>query len=322
MLKYIVRRLLIMLPIILGIIFIVFSILEFTPGDPVSMILGQDATPELIKLKREELGLNKPFLTRYITYVLDIVRGDFGTMYASGNSVGEAIARRLPVTLELSILSILLAVIVGIPLGVLSAVKQYSIIDIFSILFAMILSAMPGFWLGLMLILIFSTKLGLFPSFGVGDGLISFILPCITLSATYTAVIVRMTRSCMLEVINQDYVRTARAKGATESHIIGKHALRNAMLPVLTTVGMYFGALMGGAVIAETVFSLPGLGTLLVSGITAKDTPTVLGCVTVIATSISLINLSVDVAYAYIDPRIKAQYASMGLVKVKVRKRK
>lgn len=322
MLRYVLRRLLLIIPIILGIIFIVFSILEFTPGDPVTIMLGKDATPELVAIKRAEFGLDKPFLTRYVDYVLNVVQGDFGTMYASGNSVGEAIRQRFAVTLELAILSILLAVVVGIPLGVISAVKKYSLIDILSILFAMLLSAMPGFWLGLMLILVFAVRLSLFPSFGIGEGLRSMVLPCITLSAAHAAVIVRMTRSCMLEVISQDYVRTARAKGATEWRIIIKHALRNAMMPVLTTVGMYFGAMMGGAVIAETVFSLPGLGTLLVGGITAKDTPTVLGCVTVIATSISLINLAVDVIYAYIDPRIKAQYTSMGFLKLKARKNK
>ena len=317
MLRYVLRRLLLIIPVILGIIFIVFSILEFTPGDPVTIMLGKDATPELIEIKRAEFELDDPFLLRYVRYVFSIVQGNFGTMYASGNSVGEAIRQRFAVTFELAILSIALAVVVGIPLGVISAVKKYSVIDYFSIVLAMLLSAMPGFWLGLMLILLFSVRLALFPSFGISEGLRSMVLPCITVSAAHAAVIVRMSRSCMLEVISQDYIRTARAKGASEWRIVIKHALRNAMMPVLTTVGMYFGAMMGGAVIAETVFSLPGLGTLLLGGITAKDTPTVLGCVTVIATAISLINLAVDVIYAYLDPRIKAQYASMGFLKVK-----
>ncbi|MDL2217958.1 ABC transporter permease [Christensenellaceae bacterium OttesenSCG-928-M15] len=313
--RYIGKRLLLMIPVIIGITFIVFTILEFTPGDPVKIMLGSQATEEAVDARREELGLNDPFLVRYFRFLGNAARGDLGRTYVGNHSVAESIFSRLPVTILLAMLSVAFAVMIGIPIGILSATKQYSLVDVLSMLFAMIASAIPAFWLGLMLIMLFSVRWDLFPSFGISQGLTSFILPSVTLSIAYSAQIIRLTRSTMLEVIRQDYIRTARAKGATQSQIIRRHALKNAMIPVVTVVGLYFGAMLGGAVIIESVFALPGVGTLLINSINGKDIPAVLGCVTILAIMFSLVNLLVDIVYASLDPRIKAQYRSAGKMK-------
>ena len=310
MTKYTVKRLLLMIPILLGVIFIISFIMEFTPGDPAIRILGPESSVEAREQLREELGLNDPFVTRFIDYIKDIIFGlDFGNSYRTGNPVFQDVMGRFPVSLKVAFLGMLLATLMGLPLGVFSAVKQYSKSDSFLRVASTILVAMPTFWLAMLLILIFSLYLGWLPSGGVTAGWVSYILPTITVGVPYGSKILRMTRSTMLEEIRQDYVRTARAKGIPEKNVIYQHALKNALLPVITTIGSSFGAILGGSVIAESVFNLPGLGTLIVLSIEAKDTPCVLASVLLLAFFFAIIMLLVDLFYAFIDPRIKAKYS-------------
>ena len=305
--KYIGKRLLMMIPVILGISFLIFAIMNLTPGDPARLILGEYAPQEQVDLLREEMGLNDNFFVRYGRYIADALRGDFGESYRTGQDVALEIAARFPTTVKLASGAIFLSVLIGIPVGIISAVKQYSIIDGVSLISALLLTSMPNFWLGLMLLLLFSLKLGWFPTSGAGSAS-AFVLPCITLAASTMAVLIRMTRSTMLEVIRQDYIRTAKAKGAKESRIIFKHALRNALLPVVTIIGINFGIQLGGSIVLENVFGMPGLGSLIVESVKMKDTPTVMAGIMFIAVVGSLVNLGVDILYMYIDPRIKSQY--------------
>ncbi len=309
MLKYIVKRILWLIPIIIGVSFIIFSIMYFKPGDPAQIILGSEATKEDIEALREEMGLNDPFFVQYFNYMKGLVQGDLGTSYRNNNSVSSEIASRFPVTMQLALYSILLVSLIGIPIGVLSAVKQYSAIDTVSVVTALVLASMPSFWIGLMLMLLFAVKLKCLPPTGA-DAFINYILPSITLAAVNLAVVTRMTRSTMLEVVRQDYVRTARAKGAGEGRVIMKHCLKNGMIPVLTIVTIQFSKLIGGAVLVESVFAMPGLGSLLVTAIRSSDTPLIMGSVIVLATIFTIINLVLDLMYAAIDPRIKAQFAN------------
>jgi len=308
MYKFILKRLVMLIPVLLGVSFIVFTIMSFTPGDPVQVYLGDNYTQEAYDQITEELGLNDPFLVRYAKYVAGAVQGDLGTSYSTKRAVTEEIFARFPATVKLAGAAIFFAIIIGIPLGVISAVKQYSVIDNASMVLALTGVSMPNFWLGIMLILIFAAKLGIFPSSG-DEGLISLILPAITLSANSLATITRMTRSAMLEIIRQDYIRTARSKGLKEVVVVIVHALRNAMIPVITSAGLQFGFALSGAVLVETVFSWPGIGRLLVDAIKLKDMPLVLGIVLIMATSFTVINLVIDILYAFFDPRIKSQYS-------------
>ncbi|MDD4781685.1 MAG: ABC transporter permease [Tissierellia bacterium] len=308
MLKFIFKRLMMIIPVILGISFIIFSIMALTPGDPARLMLGENATQEDVEKLREEMGLNDNFVVRYFNYMKDVIRGDFGISYRNRIPVFDEVFARFPNTLVLAFWGISLSVMIGVPIGIISAVKQYSIIDTVSLGVALILTSIPAFWLGLMLILLFSLKLDLLPSTGV-ETWKHFILPSVTLAAGTMATLIRMTRSTMLEVIRQDYIRTARAKGATENRIIFKHALRNALLPVITIIGINFGFQLGGAMVIETVFAMPGLGTLMITSVRLKDTPMVMASVLFVAIAVSLVNLLVDLLYSYIDPRIKSQYA-------------
>jgi peptide/nickel transport system permease protein len=296
------------IPVILGISLIIFTIMSLSPGDPATLILGDGATEEAIIQLREELGLNDPFLVRYLSYIKNALKGDFGVSYRTSLPVYTEIFKRFPVTFRISTLSILIAVMIGIPVGIISAVKRYSAIDICSMFLTLLLNSTPVFWFGLMLMLLFSLKLDIFPATGV-DSWSSYILPSVALSARTVAVVARMTRSSMLEVIRKDYIRTARSKGATENRIIVKHALRNSMIPVVTLIGINFGLLLGSTIIIESVFALPGLGSLLIIAIRTKDTPVVLADVIMLATCFSFITLFVDIIYSYIDPRIKSQYS-------------
>lgn len=307
MLKYILKRLLMAIPVLLGVTFIVFTIMSFTPGDPVQTMLGENYTQEAYDEITEELGLNDPFLVRYVNYVVDLVQGDMGMSYSTKRPVADEIFSRFPATVRLAGAAIFLAVVFGIPLGVISATKQYSVFDSGSMFVALVGVSMPNFWLGIMLILFFAANLGWLPSSG-DKGFLSLILPAVTLSANSLATITRMTRSSMLETIRMDYIRTARAKGLRESRVIIHHALRNAMIPVITSVGLQFGFALSGAVLVETVFSWPGIGRLLVDTIKLKDTPVVLGVVVVMAASFTVINLVIDILYACFDPRIRTQY--------------
>ncbi len=312
MYKYVLKRLLYMIPVVLGVAFLVFVILSLTPGDPGSIILGITADPEDIAALNAEFGYDQPFLIRFINYIGDIVlHFDLGTSYQSRQPVINDIIARFPNTLVLAVLSMAAASIIGISLGIISAVRQYSVLDHTCVVVAMIFASIPGFWLGLMLLLLFSLKLGWLPSYGAGS-LKHFILPTITVCMSSAASLLRLTRSAMLETIRQEYIRTARAKGASQKMIIWKHALRNAMLPVVTTLGTSFGASLGGAIIAETVFAMPGMGTLITTAIRQKDIPVVMGATLFLAVLFSLIILIVDILYAFIDPRIKAKYQNGG----------
>ena len=308
MLKFIGKRLLMMIPVILGISFIIFTILAMTPGDPAQMILGENATPEAIAEKREELGLNENFFVRYFKYMGNALTGDFGRSYRTNLPVWDELMTRFPNTLVLAFFGIGLAVLIGVPIGILSAVKQYSILDTVSLGVALVMTSIPAFWMGLMLMLVFSLRLDLLPAVFDDTDWMSFILPSVTLAIGTMATLIRMTRSTMLEVIREDYIRTARAKGAQEKTVVFKHALRNALLPVVTVIGINFGLQLGGAVICESVFSIPGLGTLMITSVRQKDVPMVMAAVLFVALTISIVNLLIDILYSYIDPRVKSQY--------------
>ncbi len=272
-------------------------------------MLGKNASEEAVEKLSKELGYDKPFVVRYVKYIANAARGDFGKSYKTKASVVDEIFSRFPVTIRITFFCVLISIIVGIPLGILAAIKQYSLSDVISTALAMLLASIPDFWLGMVLILIFSLGLKLLPATGA-DSLVNYILPSFTLAAVSVATLIRMTRSTMLEVVRQDYIRTARAKGADRKRIISTHALRNAMLPIVTVVGGDIAGLLGGAVLVETVFGMPGVGSLLVKGIRGKDVPIVLGSVILMSLVGGLINLIVDISYAYIDPRIKSQYKS------------
>ncbi|MGI5966722.1 MULTISPECIES: ABC transporter permease [Anaerotruncus] len=307
MYRYVIKRLLLLIPILLCVSFVVFFILDLTPGDPARLILGEDASEETVAELREEMGLNDPFLVRYVNYVVDALHGDFGQSYRTNQDVVTEIMARFPTSIKLSVFGVLLTVVFGIPIGILAAVKQYSAMDMVSTITAMFMAAIPGFWLGLILILIFSLHLNWLPPNGA-DSLKNFILPSITIALPFIASIMRMTRSTMLETIRQDYIRTARSKGAEEKVVIWKHALRNALLPIITMLGTNLSILLGGTMIVETVFSMPGLGTLIVTSIRSKDIPQIMAAILFLSIMSCVIMLIVDLVYAYVDPRIKARY--------------
>lgn len=307
--KFIAKRLLAMIPVLIGITFIIYTILALTPGDPAVAILGETATQEQIEELREEMGLNDFFVIRYFKYIFNAVCGDFGTSYRTGLSVVSELMARLPYTFILAFFGVGFATIIGVPIGIVSAVKQYTLTDNVVTAVAMIMCSVPPFWLSLMLMMLFSLKLGWFPSIGV-DSWRNFVIPIVAMAIGNMATMIRMTRSMMLEVIREDYIRTARAKGASERTIILKHALRNAILPVVTQVGISFGFQLGGAMVCETVFSIPGLGNMIITAVRQKDIPMVMGAIIFVAAAISLVNLLMDVVYVWIDPRLKTSKQS------------
>ncbi len=308
MAKYILKRLLMMIPVLIGVSLVIFTMVYFTPGDAPEMILGDLGTPEDKALMREELKLDEPFLIRYLDYLKGLVfEGDLGTSYTTKRPVIDEILERFPATVILAGMSAILASIIGIIAGIISATKQYSLFDNIATGLSLVGVSMPNFWQGLMLILLFSVWLRWLPASGF-SGPKYWILPVITIGTSNAATIMRMTRSSMLEVIRQDYIRTARAKGQVERVVIWKHALRNALIPIVTTIGLTFGKMLGGAVLTESIFSIAGIGKLMVDAIKLRNTPVVQGGVIFIAFSLSIVNLLVDILYAYIDPRIKSQY--------------
>jgi len=309
MYKYIFKRLLMIIPILLGVSLIIFFILQLTPGDPASLILGAGSDQAAIDQLNEELGYNRPVFVRYFSYVYNVIfKLDFGISYRTRLPVYDNIRGRIPVSVMVAFGTIVFACLLGIPVGVLSAVKQYTALDTVPTVISLFLAALPGFWLGMMMMYFFSLKLGWLPSNGVGSWL-HYILPIVSLGLPYAAQELRFTRSSMLETIRQDYVRTARAKGASERTVIWRHALKNALLPVITVTGGNFGVLLGGAVVTESLFNIPGLGSLIITSIKIKDVPTVMGCTMILAVMFSLILLGVDLLYAAVDPRIKAKYS-------------
>ncbi len=310
MYKYIARRLLLMVPVLLGVMLSIFFLLEITPGDPARQILGNETTEEAVAALREQLGLNRPFLVRFGSFVWNAVtKGDLGTSYTTKQPVTVEIMDRYPTTLLYATLCVGISVIIGIPLGIISATKQYTVIDNLAMTFALLGVSMPTFWFGLMMIILFSVNLGWLPASGF-YGPVYWILPSLTVGISSSATITRMTRSSMLEVVRQDYIRTARAKGQSESVIIYKHALKNALIPIITVIGIQFGFSLGGAIISEQIFAIPGIGKLMVDSINSRNYPVVQGGVLCIALVFSMVNLLVDILYAFIDPRIKSQYST------------
>lgn len=307
MLKYMLHRLIVIIPTLLGISFIVFVIMTVIPGDPGTLLLGDKATIEQKEMLNEQLGYNKPFAEKYITFLKNAVHGDLGTSYRTRQPVMDEIMVRFPKTLNLALLSLITSILIGIPIGILSAVRQYSKLDILSTTTALFAAAIPTFWMGLLLMLFFSLNLHLLPSSGC-ETWKHYIMPTITLSLPLASSLLRLTRSVMLEVINQDYIRTAHSKGIKNIFIICIHAFKNASLPIVTSLGMSFGSLLGGTVIIESIFAMPGLGTLMINAIRTKDIPQVMGSVLFLSSLFCLVMLIIDMLYAILDPRVKSQY--------------
>lgn len=332
MFKYILKRLLLLIPVLVGVSLMVFIVMHVFSKDPTSIILGQHATSEQIEKLRQELGLNNPLYIQYLDFFKGILQGNLGNSLITKTSVTQELLSRFPATIELAIAAIIIASVVGIAIGVISAVKQNSIIDYITMVFALIGVSMPIFWLGLVLIVIFAVQTHLLPvagriqiglepahvtGFYILDSIITgntealkssiehLILPAIALGSYSMAIIARMTRSTMLEIIRQDYVRTARAKGLFEKVIILRHALRNALVPIITVIGLQLGSLLGGAVLTETVFSWPGIGSYTIDAILKSDYNVVQGSVMLLAVIFVLVNLVVDLLYGLLDPRIK-----------------
>ena len=307
MYKYILKRLFTLIPVILGVILIIFLIMDLTPGDPARMVLGGMASEEALDEFRTEHGLNDPLLVRYGKYVLSMLRGDLGTSYKTNRSVWTELMDRFPATMQLSIASILFALVVSVPIGVISAVKQNSVFDNVGMVVCLLGIAMPAFWLGLLVIIAFSVNLNWFPPNGYGS-FKNLVLPAFTAGAACAANIARITRSSMLEIIRADYMRTARSKGVGKMAVIMRHGMKNCWIPVITVAGLQFGTMLGGIVIIENVFAWPGVGNFLLTSITSKDTPCVLGAIVMFTVVFSMVNLLVDIIYAFVDPRIRAQY--------------
>lgn len=304
--RYVIKRLLMLIPVLLCVAFVIYAIMDVAEGDPVYSVVSADASEEEIEAAREELGLNGTLIERYFRYVKGLVTGDLGTSYVSKRDVMQTYLERLPNTLKLASVTMIVAIGISVPLGIVAAVNQNSIKDTVSMVLALLGLSMPNFWLGLLLIMLFSLKLGWLPSGGYEDGILSLILPAFTIGAGLAAFMTRSTRSSMLDVIRQDYLRMARAKGVSE--VIRKHALRNALIPIITVFGVQFSNVLGGSVLAETVFAWPGVGRLVVDAIDQRDIPTVTGALVMTTMLVTVANLIIDIIYAYVDPRIKSQY--------------
>lgn len=310
--RYILKRIGMMAFVIFGVLLFIFILLYLTPGDPARQVLGLMATDEQVIAQRHLMGLDKPFLQQFGDYLYNLVfKFDLGNSYKTGLSVLEEIKQRVPVTLLIGILGVLLSLLIGLPLGIISAVKQYSFLDKLSNVFAVIFTSMPSFWFALELSLLFALRWKILPATGY-NGIKSIILPVVTLGLGGAAANFRMARSTVLDEIRKDYVRTARAKGTKETKVIMHHAVKNAFIPIITQVGNSIGGILGGAVVVENVFSIPGMGTYLLGAINSRDYPIIRGGVLVICIFVSLCNLLTDIISAYIDPRIKSYYKKMG----------
>ncbi len=309
MLRYIGRRLLEMIPILLVVAVLIFLMMEFVPGDPVKIILGDTATPAQIEEVREKMGFNEPFFGRFFDFLFKALHLDFGSSYITGTSVGADLLTRFPRTFKLAIFSVLVTVILGIPIGIICAINANKISDRIWLVITLLANSMPSFWLALLLVMLFALRLKWLPSSGIGSWK-NYILPVVSSSIGSLAGIARQTRASMLEVIRADYVTTARAKGLKEKAVILKHALPNALIPIITVIGGQFSFLMGGTTVIESVYSFPGLGSYIISGINNRDYPIVRGGVLYIAFTFSMMMLLIDIIYAFADPRIRAQYAN------------
>ena len=307
--KYILKRLLIMIPVVLAVAVIIFTIMYFCPGDPAEIILGAGAKDADIAILREKMGLDKPFLVQLGSFMYQtFIKFDLGESYMSGKSVWSEISSRFPITFTLSFSAMIIQVLVGIPLGVTAATHQNRFLDRLCMVFALIGISVPSFWLAMELMLLFSQKLGWLPPYGISSWK-SWILPVVCTCLGSVATMARQSRSSMLEVIRSDYIDTARAKGLSERTILYKYALPNGLIPVIQTLGNGFATSLGGAIVIENVFSIPGMGQYLTNAISSRDYAVIRGCVVVLAIAFSLIMLAVDLAFAFVDPRIKAQYA-------------
>jgi peptide/nickel transport system permease protein len=305
MLKYVIKRLLMMIPVVLGVLIIVFFFQSISNDDPTVQILGSGASAEAREAKREELGLNDPVTIQFGRYVYKIVtQGDLGTSYKTNEPVTSELMTRFPLTIKLALVAIVLGILIGMPLGIWAAVRQYTAVDSIIVTFSVLVESMPNFWLALLLISFFSVKLRWLPT--TYDGTAgSWILPIVVVTFGSISMIIRVTRSSMLETIRQDYVRTARAKGQTEFRITMSHVLRNSLIPIINAIGNTIGMLLGGALIVETIFGMPGIGKYAVDAITARNYPAVLGSVVVLAVTFTIVNLLVDLTYAFVDPKVK-----------------
>lgn len=302
--RYVLRRIGLLVPVVLGVVTVVFLIVHLIPGDPVEIMLGEQALAVDKEALRHEMGLDKPLHLQYVAFLKGLVRGDLGQSLHTKQPVLTSIARRLPATIELAAAAMAVALLLAIPLGLLADYKKDSLVDQGSMLFALLGISMPNFWLGPLLIIVFSLKLGWFPVSGRGS-LAHVVLPAITLGTAMAAILTRMTRASMLDVIQSDYITAARAKGVRESLVVLKHAFRNALIPVVTIVGLQIGGLLAGSIITETIFAWPGIGRLTIQAINARDYPLVQGCVLIIALGYVLVNFATDLLYGLIDPRIR-----------------
>ena len=308
--RYIYKRLLLMIPVVIMVAVLIFTIMYFTPGDPAIIILGPNASLEQLAAKRAELGIDQPYLVQLWKYLKNVfIRFDFGNSFINGRSVSSQIMERFPRTLMIAALSVLLSIVAGVPLGIVASVHQYTWKDNASMFAALIAASMPGFWIAQMMSLLFALKLGWLPATGI-DSWKCYILPVVANAIGGIASMARQTRSSMLEVIREDYITTARAKGQIERKVIYHHALRNALIPIVTCAGGAFGFQLGGALVVETVFSIPGLGKYMMDAINQRDYPSIRGTVIFLAIAFSIVMLAVDIMYAFIDPRIKGQYQS------------
>lgn len=309
--RYIARRLLWMIPVILGVAIFIFTIMFFVPGDPAQLILGADGTPETVAALHEKMGLNDSYLIQLARFLKQtFIDFNFGESYFTRLSVGSELMARLPRTIALGVSSMLLTILVGTPLGIMAAVYQNRLPDRVCMMIALIGVSMPTFWLALMLVIVFSVNLHILPAQGINDGLRSYIIPVLSLSFAGWGSQARMSRSAMLEVIRSDYVTTAHAKGLTQREVIFKHALPNAMIPIITSAGAQLAHVFGGSAVIENVFSIPGVGNYMIQAINTRDYPIVEGSVIFLAIVFALCMLLVDIGYAFVDPRIKAQYAA------------
>ena len=309
--KYIGKRLLMLIPVIIGVSFLIYFIMDLAPGDVISQLAPDNATTEQIEALRAQYGYDRSVFYRYAIYMQGLFRGNLGVSFLTGQPVWEMYMQRLPATLSLTLGAIIVSIAISLPLGIFSAIHNGSLGDNAAMVLALLGLSMPNFWLGLLLIIAFSLHLGLFPS-GCMSGLSSIVLPAITIGTGYTAIMTRTTRSSMLDVIRQDYLRTARAKGVSEKAVIRRHALKNALIPIITVVGTQMAACIGGSVLTETVFAWPGVGRLIIDSVNQRDVPAVTGSIIMTTIMISVILLVIDLLYAFVDPRIKAQYARGG----------
>ena len=306
--RYIIKRLLQLIPVMIGVSLLVFFLMNKASGDAAATIAGVDATLEEIEEVREQLGLNDPFFVQYARYMGNILKGDMGVSYMTGRDVFQTYIQRVPKTFELAIASMIVALLISIPLGVVAALNRGTPLDAASVVTALLGLSMPTFWLGLLLIMAFSLHFKIFPSSGA-ETWKSIVLPAITVGANSAAIITRTTRSSMLEVISQDYIRTARAKGVPRKLVIRKHALKNALVSIVTVAGLQFSTMLGGSVLTETVFSWPGVGRLIIDSIKQRDTPMVMGSLILTTLLVSVVGLLIDIIYAFLDPQIKARYS-------------